>query len=85
MITDTVSQAHSRLDDGVDILVEGANATMIDIDFGTYPFVTSSNPTIGSVCTGLGVPPQSIRHVIGIVKAYCTRVGYVSVGMLYAV
>lgn len=48
---------------------------MLDIDFGTYPYVTSSNPSIGSVCTGLGVAPNRIGEVIGIVKAYCTRVG----------
>ena len=48
---------------------------MIDLDFGTYPYVTSSNPSVGSTCTGLGVPPQRIQHVTGIVKAYCTRVG----------
>jgi adenylosuccinate synthase len=48
---------------------------VIDLDFGTYPYVTSSNPTTGSSCTGLGMPPQSIRTVVGIVKAYCTRVG----------
>lgn len=48
---------------------------MLDLDFGTFPYVTSSNPSVGSSCTGLGVPPQSIRSVAGIVKAYCTRVG----------
>ena len=48
---------------------------MIDLDFGTFPYVTSSNPSVGSVCTGLGVPPQTIKQVVGIVKAYCTRVG----------
>ncbi len=48
---------------------------MLDLDFGTYPYVTSSNPSVGSSCTGLGVPPQRIRNVTGIVKAYCTRVG----------
>ena len=48
---------------------------MIDLDFGTYPYVTSSNPSVGSVCTGLGVPPHRIDNVTGIVKAYCTRVG----------
>jgi adenylosuccinate synthase len=48
---------------------------VLDLDFGTYPYVTSSNPSIGSVCTGLGVPPQLIRNCTGIVKAYCTRVG----------
>lgn len=53
----------------------GANAAMLDLDFGTYPYVTSSNPTVGSVCTGLGIPPLKINNVTGIVKAYCTRVG----------
>ena len=48
---------------------------MIDLDFGTFPYVTSSNPTIGSVCTGLGVPPTQIGVITGIVKSYCTRVG----------
>ncbi|MEE6475279.1 hypothetical protein FKM82_010679 [Ascaphus truei] len=57
------------------ILVEGANAALLDIDFGTYPFVTSSNCTVGGVCTGLGIPPQSIGQVYGVVKAYTTRVG----------
>ncbi|XP_072407194.1 adenylosuccinate synthetase isozyme 2-like isoform X9 [Chiloscyllium punctatum] len=57
------------------ILVEGANATLLDIDFGTYPFVTSSNCTVGGVCTGLGIPPHNIGEVYGVVKAYTTRVG----------
>ncbi|XP_037759570.1 adenylosuccinate synthetase isozyme 2 isoform X1 [Chelonia mydas] len=57
------------------ILVEGANAALLDIDFGTYPFVTSSNCTVGGVCTGLGVPPCHIGKVYGVVKAYTTRVG----------
>ncbi|KAM4729643.1 adenylosuccinate synthetase isozyme 2 [Anableps anableps] len=57
------------------ILVEGANATLLDIDFGTYPFVTSSNCTVGGVCTGLGMPPQNVGKVYGVVKAYTTRVG----------
>uniref|UniRef100_A0A8C5MBH4 Adenylosuccinate synthetase n=1 Tax=Leptobrachium leishanense TaxID=445787 RepID=A0A8C5MBH4_9ANUR len=57
------------------ILVEGANAALLDIDFGTYPFVTSSNCTVGGVCTGLGIPPQCIGEVYGVVKAYTTRVG----------
>lgn len=67
-----VNQAHAQ---GKRILVEGANATMLDLDFGTYPYVTSSNPSIGSVCTGLGISPMKIGHITGIVKAYCTRVG----------
>ncbi|MGH0174708.1 UNVERIFIED_CONTAM: hypothetical protein FKN15_068545 [Acipenser sinensis] len=57
------------------ILVEGANAALLDIDFGTYPFVTSSNCTVGGVCTGLGIPPLNIGEVYGVVKAYTTRVG----------
>lgn len=57
------------------ILVEGANALMLDLDFGTYPFVTSSNTTVGGVSTGLGIPPSKVGKVIGVVKAYTTRVG----------
>jgi adenylosuccinate synthase len=57
------------------ILCEGANAIMLDLDFGTYPYVTSSPTTIGGVCTGLGIPPQRIQKTIGVVKAYTTRVG----------
>jgi adenylosuccinate synthase len=57
------------------ILAEGAQGTMLDVDFGTYPFVTSSNTITAGTCTGLGVPPTSINKVIGIFKAYCTRVG----------
>jgi len=57
------------------IIAEGANACMLDVDYGTFPFVTSSNTTIGGVCTGLGVPPQAIETTIGIMKAYTTRVG----------
>ncbi|CAE6426847.1 unnamed protein product [Rhizoctonia solani] len=63
------------LEDGKRILVEGANALMLDIDFGTYPFVTSSSTSVGGVCTGLGIPPKKIGNVIGVVKAYTTRVG----------
>ncbi|KAH8921678.1 Adenylosuccinate synthetase [Atractiella rhizophila] len=61
--------------DGKRILVEGANALMLDLDHGTYPFVTSSSTAIGGVCTGLGIPPNRIGEVIGVVKAYTTRVG----------
>ncbi len=60
---------------GKRVLAEGAQGSMLDIDFGTYPFVTSSNTTTSGVCTGLGVPPTAIGEVIGISKAYCTRVG----------
>jgi adenylosuccinate synthase len=75
MTTDTISYVHTAMKDNKRVLVEGANATMIDIDFGTYPFVTSSNPSVGSTCTGLGIPPKLVGNVTGIVKAYCTRVG----------
>jgi adenylosuccinate synthase len=60
---------------GQSILFEGAQGTLLDIDHGTYPYVTSSNASIGGVCTGLGVPPKSIGAVLGVVKAYTTRVG----------
>jgi len=60
---------------GKNILIEGANGFMLDVDHGTYPYVTSSNASIGGICTGLGIPPQSITSTIGIVKAYTTRVG----------
>ena len=63
------------LEDGKRILAEGAQAMMLDIDFGTYPFVTSSNTITAGVCTGLGVAPSTIGKVMGITKAYCTRVG----------
>jgi len=75
LITDTVSYVNDAHDQGLKILIEGANATMLDIDFGTYPYVTSSNPSIGSVFTGLGICPKKLGDVYGIVKAYCTRVG----------
>ncbi|KAK9317349.1 Adenylosuccinate synthetase [Lipomyces starkeyi] len=74
-VTDAVTFMHDALDAKKRILVEGANALMLDLDFGTYPFVTSSNTSIGGVCTGLGVPPQKITDVTGVVKAYTTRVG----------
>lgn len=60
---------------GKRILAEGANGALLDIDHGTYPFVTSSNTTSGGVCTGLGVPPNALETIIGVVKAYTTRVG----------
>lgn len=75
MVTDTIIYCNESLDEGKNILIEGANATMIDLDFGTFPYVTSSNPSIGSVYTGLGVPFYSVHDVVGIVKAYSTRVG----------
>lgn len=66
---------NEALSNGKKILAEGAQGSMLDIDFGTYPFVTSSNTITAGVCTGLGVSPQKIGEVIGITKAYCTRVG----------
>jgi adenylosuccinate synthase len=75
LILDTTTYCHAAMNSGKKVLIEGANAAMLDIDFGTYPYVTSSNPSIGSVCSGLGIPPNKINRVTGIVKAYCTRVG----------
>lgn len=75
MTTDTIEYTNDAYDTGKKILIEGANATMLDIDFGTYPYVTSSNPSIGSVLTGLGVSPRKIHGIYGTTKAYCTRVG----------
>ncbi len=66
---------NNALDDGKTVLFEGGQATMLDIDHGTYPFVTSSNPTAGGACTGTGVGPTKIDRVIGVSKAYVTRVG----------
>ena len=66
---------NSSLNDGKNILAEGAQGSLLDIDFGTYPFVTSSNTTVAGACSGLGVPPNKIKKVIGIFKAYTTRVG----------
>jgi len=75
-IVDSVTFIHEDIMRSNRILVEGANAALLDIDFGTYPFVTSSSTTIGGVCTGLGVPPRVIDNVVGVVKAFTTRVGY---------
>ena len=66
---------HENLKSGKTVLAEGAQGTMLDVDFGSYPFVTSSSTSIGGVCTGLGVSPMQIGEVIGVFKAYCTRVG----------
>src|SRR5262245_41643856 len=66
---------NDRLSAGKKILAEGAQGSMLDIDFGTFPFVTSSNTITAGVCSGLGVAPQRIKDVLGVTKAYCTRVG----------
>lgn len=74
-VTDTASFLQDALDEGKNILAEGAQGALLDVDHGTYPYVTSSHPTSGGACTGLGIPPTSINRIIGIVKAYSTRVG----------
>ncbi len=74
-ITDASAFIQDALDTGKTVLFEGAQATMLDLDHGTYPFVTSSNPIAGGACIGAGVGPRDIERIIGIAKAYCTRVG----------
>ncbi|XP_008801936.1 adenylosuccinate synthetase, chloroplastic [Phoenix dactylifera] len=74
-IADTVHFINESILQNKKILVEGGQATMLDIDFGTYPFVTSSNPSAGGICTGLGIAPRCVGDLIGVVKAYTTRVG----------
>jgi adenylosuccinate synthase len=75
MLVDASAVVHETISRGQSVLFEGAQGTLLDVDFGTYPFVTSSNTTIGGVMTGLGVSPDVIGQVIGVVKAYTTRVG----------
>jgi len=75
MITNTILLLCKYMKQEKRILAEGANAAMLDIDFGTYPAVTSSNTTCGGVATGLGIPPQKMEACVGVVKAYTTRVG----------
>ena len=74
-VCDTISFLNDELDAGKKILFEGAQATMLDIDYGTYPYVTASHPISGGVGVGTGVAPKKINTVVGVVKAYCTRVG----------
>lgn len=74
-VTDTTQYLNQALKEGKRVLAEGAQGSLLDVDFGTYPFVTSSHPTAGGACTGLGIPPTAVDRVIGIVKAYSTRVG----------
>ncbi|WP_203716217.1 adenylosuccinate synthase [Asanoa siamensis] len=74
-IAETREILWSALDRGEIVLMEGAQATMLDMDHGTYPFVTSSNPTAGGACVGAGIPPTAVTQVIGVAKAYTTRVG----------
>ncbi len=74
-ICNTTEILHDALEKGKPILLEGAQGSLLDVDHGTYPFVTSSSPTAGGACTGSGIPPMAITHAMGITKAYCTRVG----------
>ena len=75
MVRDTSLLLNTALDEGKTVLFEGAQATLLDVDHGTYPFVTSSNPVAGGVCVGAGIGPTRIDRVIGVIKAYTTRVG----------
>jgi adenylosuccinate synthase len=75
MVADTALLLSRALDAGKVVLLEAGQATMLDVDHGTYPFVTSSNPTAGGACTGSGIPPTRIDRVVAVVKAYATRVG----------
>ncbi len=75
LIADTVTFLHNALAAGRHVLLEGAQATFLDLDHGTYPFVTSSNPVAGGACTGSGLGPRDIDRIVGIAKAYVTRVG----------
>ena len=74
-VGNTVVYLHRALQHGKEILFEGAQGTFLDIDHGTYPYVTSSNTTAGGACTGTGVPPHRMDRVVGVMKAYTTRVG----------
>jgi adenylosuccinate synthase len=74
-VTDTTVYLHRALKAGKRIIAEGAQGALLDVDHGTYPYVTSSNPTSGGACTGLGIPPTAVDGIIGVAKAYCTRVG----------
>ena len=74
-VCDTVTLLHDAVASGAHVLLEGAQATFLDLDHGTYPYVTSSNPTAGGACTGTGLGPRHLERVVGITKAYTTRVG----------
>jgi len=74
-ICNTTPKLHDAVASGKEILLEGAQGSLLDLDHGTYPYVTSSSPTAGGACTGSGIPPTAISNVMGITKAYCTRVG----------
>lgn len=75
MLADTVTYLNTAIAEGKDVLAEGAQGVLLDVDFGTYPFVTSSNASPGGACTGLGISPRAINSITGVMKAYTTRVG----------
>lgn len=75
LVSDTATYLEGRLKAGENLLAEGAQGTLLDVDFGTYPYVTSSNASVGGVCTGLGIGPQWLDEIFGVAKAYTTRVG----------
>lgn len=75
MLADTIATLHQAMADDKNILIEGAQGVLLDVDLGTYPYVTSSHPTVGGISTGLGVPLQKIDRLVGVFKAYTTRVG----------
>ncbi|MTI86748.1 MAG: adenylosuccinate synthase [Balneolaceae bacterium] len=74
-ICNTTNLLHEGINNEQNILLEGAQGSLLDVDHGTYPYVTSSSPTAGGACTGSGIPPMALTNVMGITKAYCTRVG----------
>ena len=74
-VDDTVHLVHEAIENGEEVLFEGAQATFLDLDQGTYPYVTSSNPTAGGACAGAGIGPRALERIIGVAKAYSTRVG----------
>ncbi len=75
VVADTTTYLNEAISKGKRVLVEGAQGVMLDVDFGTYPYCTSSNPTAGGICTGLGIPPRDVGKIYGVTKAYTTRVG----------
>ncbi len=74
-VVDTVVLLHNSLRDGKKLLCEGAQSTLLDIDFGSYPYVTSSNPSMGGICTGSGISPKNIGEIYGVIKAYSSKIG----------
>lgn len=74
-VSDTIPLVNAALDEGKEVLMEGAQGTLLDVDYGTYPFVTSSSATAGGACTGAGIGPNRVNNILGVFKAYTTRVG----------